>query len=213
MSLSAEEEKLCWSVTLISFCRQVGCLLRLVGLVLYLVSWSQRKFTPYSTPCGKSLRWVHGIVYLSFWCGIIFPNISIYKVVTALELTTRFTDNFRCYMKIMSTTCISRKMNSKTFIRQYESKDWVLFHTLTFLFKEFPPPSSAMTPEATRQRWQQGNKTSYLGCIIPILSHSGYISFYCYLRASWYLNVIFVILRTCCVVLWGSKLCNKWELF
>ncbi|XP_015766040.1 PREDICTED: integrator complex subunit 5-like [Acropora digitifera] len=33
---------------------------------------------------------------------------------------------------------------------------YTLLSTMWKVLKEFPPPSSAMTPEATRQRWQQG---------------------------------------------------------
>jgi len=33
---------------------------------------------------------------------------------------------------------------------------FALLNTMWKVLKEFPPPSSAMTPEATRQRWQQG---------------------------------------------------------
>ncbi|XP_027049522.1 integrator complex subunit 5-like [Pocillopora damicornis] len=33
---------------------------------------------------------------------------------------------------------------------------YTILNTMWKVLKEFPPPSSAMTPEATRQRWQQG---------------------------------------------------------
>lgn len=33
---------------------------------------------------------------------------------------------------------------------------YTILNTMWKVLKEFPPPSSAMTPEATRKRWQQG---------------------------------------------------------
>ena len=111
---------------------------------------------------------------------------------------------FVIFDKSVSTGLKGRYYENTGRWRNYLLGDPLLYivHVLYFC-QEFPPPSSAMTPEATRQRWQHGNKISSLLCLCFVFTSPGtcsssviYGCYLCYLRQLMYPStLVFVVFQ------------------